>query len=391
MRFILLFVFVAVAVAELAPLHLALPENRVAGEYIVVLNTTLSTQQVVQHVKKLSAQFSPDNVILSTQGFFEIGSFKGFAARLSEDLLNKERADPAVLYIEENQIVRATDDCVETSTGLWNLDRISERVLNLDGVFDYFESAGAGITVYVIDTGIYVQHQDFGGRARWGFAVDNSQIDGNGHGTHVAGTVGGTTYGIAKLCSLVAVKVLGTDGSGTTQGVINGIDWASRDHTNNRGRSVANMSLGGGKSTAMVAAVESSIAAGIIYAVAAGNDNRDACNYSPADAPNALTAGATTSSDARSTFSNWGRCVDIFGPGTTITSDWIGGPTAIRTISGTSMASPHIAGVVASLIAHFPDYSNEDIAIELLSGATSDVITNPGTNSPNKLVFLTQC
>jgi len=391
MRFILLFVFVAVAVAELAPLHLALPENRVAGEYIVVLNTTLSTQQVVQHVKKLSAQFSPDNVILSTQGFFEIGSFKGFAARLSEDLLNKERADPAVLYIEENQIVRATDDCVETSTGLWNLDRISERVLNLDGVFDYFESAGAGITVYVIDTGIYVQHQDFGGRARWGFAVDNSQIDGNGHGTHVAGTVGGTTYGIAKLCSLVAVKVLGTDGSGTTQGVINGIDWASRDHTNNRGRSVANMSLGGGKSTAMVAAVESSIAAGIIYAVAAGNDNRDACNYSPADAPNALTAGATTSSDARSTFSNWGRCVDIFGPGTTITSDWIGGPTAIRTISGTSMASPHIAGVVASLMAHFPGYSNDDITTELLSGATSDAISNPGTNSPNKLVFLTQC
>jgi len=362
----------------------------VPNEYIIVLKDTLTKTEVDTHVQELVNTFktsSGDNTIL--HGTFNIGSFKGFSAKLSKELLARELAHKNVSYIEANQVVSINqqDSCVEQGTVLWNLDRISETLLDLDGWYYYYQSAGSGVNAYIIDTGIYIDNDDFEGRASWGFAVDNQFVDGNGHGTHVAGTVGGKQYGVAKRVDLIAVKVLLSSGSGTIAGVIAGVDWTTNAHTQGTRPSVANMSLGGGRSATLVQAVENSIAAGVSYAVAAGNDNANACNYSPANAPNAITVAATTSTDARSSFSNWGTCVDIFGPGTTITSAWIGGRNAVRTISGTSMAAPHIAGAAAIVLGRNPDLSPAQVTATLVDSATTNVLLNVGTGSPNALLY----
>jgi subtilisin family serine protease len=229
---------------------------------------------------------------------------------------------------------------------------------------------------YIVDTGIYVEHEDFGGRAKFGFKSDNSwsNTDGNGHGTHVASTTGGTTYGVAKSVDLIAVKVLSDQGSGPTSGVIAGVDWVTGQSKNQNKKVVANLSLGGAFSSAMNTACNGAVDAGIFMAVAAGNDNGNACSYSPASAAKVTTVGATDISDRRSSFSNWGTCVDIFGPGTSITAAWIGSRTATRTISGTSMASPHICGLGALAFSEHHDWDNAKVKDHLIEQSTKNAI-----------------
>ncbi|WP_418514649.1 S8 family peptidase [Deinococcus sp. RM] len=274
-------------------------------------------------------------------------ALNGFAAKLSTQNLAKLQADKRVKYIEQDARMHAT----ATQTGAtWGLDRIDQRNLPLDSSYTYGSTA-SGVKVYIIDTGINTAHTNFGGRAIWGTNTtgDGNNSDCQGHGTHVAGTVGSATWGVAKGATLVAVKVLGCDGSGTNSGVIAGVNWA----VTNKGTAaaVANMSLGGGASQAVDDAVNSAASKNLIMAVAAGNENQNACNVSPARAASAITVGATTKTDSRdTTYSNYGSCLDIFAPGTGITSTWIGSTTATNTISGTSMATPHVAGA-ALLIA----------------------------------------
>jgi subtilisin family serine protease len=242
------------------------------------------------------------------------------------------------------------------------------------------------VTAYVIDTGIKYTHQDFGTRASFGYdAVGTGGVDCNGHGTHVAGTIGGSTYGVAKGIKLVGVRVLNCSGSGTNAGVIAGIDWVTAHAVK---PAVANMSLGGGASSALDAAVSRSISSGVTYAVAAGNSTANACYSSPSRVGPAITVGATTSTDARASYSNYGTCLDIFAPGSSITSDWYSTNTATNTISGTSMASPHVAGAAALVLANNPAFTPAQVRDSLVGKATANVVTNAGSGSPNRLLYV---
>jgi subtilisin family serine protease len=259
-------------------------------------------------------------------------------------------------------------------------------VLPLSGTFTY-ANTGAGVTAYIIDTGIRFGHSDFGGRATSGRdTIDGGSADDcNGHGTHVAGTVGGTTWGIAKGVSLVGVRVLSCSGSGSTSGVIAGVDWVTAHHAAGR-PAVANMSLGGSPSTALDNAVRNSIADGVSYAIAAGNSNANACSYSPARVAEAMTIGATDGSDQRASFSNRGNCVDWFAPGVSITSAWWTSNTATNTISGTSMATPHVAGVAAQYLQSNPGASPSAVRTALYNGTTKGIVTSSSTTN-NHLLF----
>jgi subtilisin family serine protease len=268
----------------------------------------------------------------------------------------------------------------------WGIDRVDQRDLPLSNTFTY-ASTGSGATVYIIDTGILFGHTDFGGRAARGYDGLTDGLNGsdcNGHGTHVASTVGGTIYGIAKAAKLVSVRVLSCSGSGTASGVIAGIDWVTRNHVAN---AVANMSLGGGASTAMDAAVAASIASGVTYVIAAGNSNIDACGVSPARLSAAITVGATDNTDTRAAFSNLGSCIDIFAPGVGITAAWHTSTNAINTISGTSMAAPHVAGVAALYLSANPGVTPQQVRDALIANATTSRVKNVGTGSPNALLF----
>jgi len=280
------------------------------------------------------------------------------------------------------------DACVTQRGATWGITRTCEQALNPDGLYNYPDSAnGKGVTVFVIDTGIYTANVDFGGRAQWGTnTIDGATTDGNGHGTHCAGTIGGTTYGMAKGAKLVAVKVLSDSGSGSTNSVISGIQWSVR---NKAGPSIGSMSLGGGKSATLNSAVSDATSQGVIMVVAAGNDNRDACNYSPASTPQAITVAASDNRDNKATFSNFGNCVHVFGPGVGITSAWIGSTSAVNTISGTSMACPHVAGQVAKFLETDPTatapVAKAWVTSAALQGVVKGIPANPPT--PNRLLF----
>jgi subtilisin family serine protease len=309
-------------------------------------------------------------------------ALKGFAADLPARALDALQHNPNVAYVEADQVVQADD----INPASWGLDRVDQRKLPLSRSYNY-SATGAGVNVYIIDTGIWSSHAEFGGRVVGGYSAIKGRSnteDCNGHGTHVAGTVGGVSYGVAKGVSLYAVRVLDCAGSGTWSDVIAGIDWVAANRTL---PAVANMSLGGGRMQSVNDAVEASIASGVTFAVSAGNSARDACNYSPASAPSALTVGATTATDARATYSNIGPCVDLFAPGSGITSAWIGSDTASNTISGTSMASPHATGAAALYLETHSAAPPTEVAQAVLASATVGVLTGAGTGSPNLLLF----
>jgi subtilisin family serine protease len=317
------------------------------------------------------------------QHFYET-ALSGYSICLPERAAEALARDPAVELVEQDQVMST----VATQSGAtWGIDRIDQRNLPLSGTYTY-NFTGAGVHAYIIDTGIRASHQQFGGRvSSQGFTAisdGNGTSDCNGHGTHVSGTVGSATYGVAKGVTLHPVRVLGCTGSGSTSGVIAGVDWVTQNRIL---PAVANMSLGGGVSSALDTAVANSIASGVTYAIAAGNSNANACNSSPARVATALTVGSTTTTDARSSFSNFGTCVDLFAPGSSITSTWNTSDTATNTISGTSMATPHVAGVAALYLSQFGNQSAATVASAIVNNATTGVVVSPGTGSPNRLLF----
>lgn len=321
--------------------------------------------------------------------------FKAFSAKLSPVGLSFMFAHNMTLDIEKDQIV-TIDDCQAQTDPDWGLARTNERGSYDDTAVHTYQyttgKSGTNVDAYIIDTGIYCQNNDFVNKKTGSCAcgydfVDGSCVDGNGHGTHCAGTVAGITYGIAKEANLIAVRVLDDNGSGSYTNVIKGINWAANAASTSGRRSVANMSLGGGKSTAVNNAVTAAVNAGLFMAVAAGNSNDDACDYSPASATTAFTVGASDINDRRAYYSNYGTCLDIFGPGSDITSAWIGSPDATNTISGTSMASPHVCGVAAKYLSADTTLTVAELSQQLIDEATTDVLKNVGTGSPNLMVY----
>lgn len=311
-------------------------------------------------------------------------AIKGFAGTLTAEAVAALKDDPLVTLVEPNTVVTAL---ATESPVTWGLDRIDQRQLPLNDAYTY-DNTGRGVNAYIIDTGIRSTHREFTGRLGDGYnAVDdnNGTEDCNGHGTHVAGTVGGTVFGVAKDVTLHAVRVLNCRGSGTVAGVIAGVDWVTANHV---APSVANMSLGGGASAALDKAVQNAIASGITFALAAGNSNGDACATSPARVPEAITVGASTRTDARASFSNKGSCVDLFAPGADITSSSNGDDEKTATLSGTSMASPHVAGAAALYVELHPDAAPAEVAAALVENATNGVLTDVGRDSPNKLLYV---
>lgn len=307
----------------------------------------------------------------------------GFAASMPASSLQALQKNPNVAYIEPDQVITLS---ATQSPATWGLDRIDQRNLPLSNSYTY-NNTGAGVTAYIIDTGILYGHNEFGGRASFGYdAFGGNGADCNGHGTHVSGTVGGSAYGVAKGVTLKAVRVLNCSGSGTNSGVIAGVNWVAINHAAGA-PAVANMSLGGSVSSALDTAVNNAINDGVTFAVAAGNSNRNACNYSPARVAAAITVGATTSTDARASYSNYGSCLDLFAPGSSITSAWYTSTTATNTISGTSMATPHVAGVAALYLQSNTSASPATVRNAIVNNATTGKVTSAGSNSPNRLLF----
>ncbi|MFD9758573.1 S8 family peptidase [[Kitasatospora] papulosa] len=312
-------------------------------------------------------------------------AINGFSASgLSETEAKRLAADPAVSKVVQNKKFHI--DATQDNPPSWGLDRIDQAETAGDGAYTYPDAAGGDVTAYVIDTGVRVTHKDFEGRATSGFdAVDNDEDadDGNGHGTHVAGTIAGAAHGVAKKAKIVAVRVLDDAGSGTTEQVVAGIDWVTANH---EGPSVANMSLGGGADPALDAAVQKAIASGVTFAVAAGNESSDAGEGSPSRVPEAITVASSTEDDEQSSFSNFGSVVDIYAPGSDITSAWNDSDDATNTISGTSMATPHVVGAAAVYLGGHPDATPEEVAKALTDGATPDAISNATEGTVNKLL-----
>ncbi|MBQ1118076.1 S8 family peptidase [Streptomyces anulatus] len=351
----------------------------IPGSYIVTLKETAGFRASAAQGKKLIAGYGGRIERTYTS------ALNGYAAQLSSTGAKRLAADPAVASVEQNQKVHSTATQTDAP---WGLDRIDQPNLPLNGTFTYPDSAGVNTTVYVLDTGVRITHQDIVGRASNGYDfVDNDNVaqDGNGHGTHVATTAAGTVYGVAKKAKIVAVRVLNNSGSGTTAGVIAGVDWITANHV---ASSVANVSLGGGPSTTLDNAVRRSIASGVTYSIAAGNSNAPASGFSPARVETALTVGATTRTDARATYSNHGPLVDLFAPGSDITAGWATSDTATYTGNGTSFAAPHVAGAAAVYLTNHPGSSPAAVGTALVNGATSNVLTGVGTGSPNKLLRL---
>lgn len=363
--------------ASAAPLIKARDGAPIAGSYIVVLKNdvaSLRTVGIASTIEK-TAEWSQE-------------SFNGFAAKLSAEELAQLQDAPEVDYIEEDAVV-SINAIVSQTSAPWGLTRLSSKTTG-GSTYRYDDSAGAGTCAYIVDTGIYAAHTDFGGRAsQIANYIDSSNTDGNGHGTHVAGTIGGTRYGVAKKTTLLGVKVLDASGSGSISGLVSGLNFVITDA---RTRScpkgvVVNMSLGAPSSAALNTAAAAVVTAGHFVAVAAGNDNANASGFSPANEPTVCTVGATTNTDARSSFSNFGPLVDVFAPGTNILSTWIGGTSATNTISGTSMASPHVAGLAAYYLALAGKKTPDALCTYLRTTANTGVITGLPSGTGNFLAY----
>lgn len=361
----------------------AMASRIIEGSYIIKLkgDTRIPMQAHIDTVKALfedkrSSANSIDNVYNNL-------SNNMYSAKLEKDILEQVKAMKEVEYVENDAEVKIS---ASQANAPWGLARVSSRAkLPAAGPYSYtYTGDGAGVSVYVVDTGIKVDHPEFEGRARFGakFAGKNNE-DENGHGTHCAGTVGSKSYGVSKKVSLVAVKVLDGAGSGSLSGVIAGIDWATGDKKGTKGN-VISMSLGGGKSQPLNDAADAAHKKGFVVVVAAGNENQDACKVSPASTPSAITVAAMDVKDARASFSNFGTCVDVFAPGVNVLSTWNNGAT--NTISGTSMATPHVAGLAAYYLS-LQSLTNVQLAEKLISTSSRNLITNPGAGSPNLLVF----
>jgi serine protease len=310
-------------------------------------------------------------------------ALQGMSVRADDKAIKKLLKDQRVAFVEEDGYVQLS---ATQSNATWGLDRSDQRDRPLNGTYIYNYTA-SNVRAYVIDSGINASHSDFGGRVLAGATAINDGRgagDCNGHGTHVAGTIGGATWGIAKAVRLVPVRVFGCTGGSANSTIISGIDWV---RTNAVKPAVANMSLGGGASSATDTATNNLINSGVTVVVAAGNDNANACNYSPARVANAITVGSTTSTDARSSFSNFGSCVNIFAPGSSIRSAWYTSNTATNTISGTSMASPHVAGAAALYLAQYPSASPATVRSAIYNKASTNKLSGIGSGSPNRLLY----
>lgn len=365
------------AVAGTTGLARAVQSPGAARRYIVVLRDTVRAPGAVatEHAATYGARVA----------FVYRSALKGYAATIPAAAVSAIAADPRVAFVERDGRMRVV---TTQSNATWGLDRIDQRNLPLDTTFSY-TNTGAGVKAYIIDTGIRFTHVDFGGRAVAGYDAmvpGGPASDCNGHGTHVSGTIGGTTYGVAKSVTLVAVRVLSCAGVGLTSWVIAGVDWVTADHQAGA-PAVANMSLGGGASSALDTAVRNSVSDGVSYAVAAGNDGADACAGSPARVAEAMTIGATDSTDTRASFSNFGSCVDWFAPGVNITSDWWLTDTSTNSISGTSMATPHSAGVAALYLQSSPSASPATVRTALFDLTTKGIVKS--ANSPNNHLLFT--
>ncbi len=378
---------VATELPEVVPLFRVQENKAIPDHYIVVYKSNNLVRASAADGDTGSVMGADIASVEAMGGTIEqtyTSALTGFSAVMSPEALKKLRQNPDIDYIEQDQVVSITDD-IEVNTiqnnATWGLDRI-DQITGIDGKYTYYLN-GTGVHAYVIDTGILASHAEFGGRAVMDYdAIDSTMSDCNGHGTHVAGTIGGTIYGVAKNVTLHGVRVLDCGGSGTSSQVVAGIDWVKAHHQN---PAVVNMSLGGGYSAAENQAVASAIASGVTFVVAAGNDTADACTYSPASAPAAITVGATDLTDSPSSFSNYGACLDIFAPGTAITSSWYNG--GYNTINGTSMASPHVAGAVALLLQANPSASPSAITNTLMGNAVVGKLNNVGNGSPNKMLY----
>ncbi|MCG6036545.1 S8 family peptidase [Acinetobacter baumannii] len=351
----------------------------IKNQYIVILNKDVGTSNdFAQSIAK-----EHGGKILQTYDTV----LKGFAIYLPDvagtAFVEAMKKNPKVLSVENDTVMKI--DATTQSNPDWGLDRIDQKTLPLDSAYSYLQT-GSGTTAYIVDTGILSTHQQFSGRVLSGYTAisdGNGTTDCNGHGTHVAGTVGGSTYGVAKNVSLVPIRILGCDGSGASSNVIAGLDWILK---NGKKPAVVNMSLGGDANTSLDSAVENLFNNGYVMVVAAGNSNADACSSSPARVSKAITVAATDDTDTRASYSNYGSCVDIFAPGSQINSSWIGSNTATKVLNGTSMATPHVVGVVAEMLQSTPTATPQTISTNLLNQASNNVVKNP-SGSPNRLLY----